>query len=38
MSHLDAKDQLIYSTSISADSLTVANGQISVVKDGENAC
>lgn len=38
MSHLDAKDQLIYATSISADSLTAANGQISVVKDGENAC
>lgn len=38
MSHLDATDQLIHATSISADSLTAANGKIGVVKEGENAC
>lgn len=38
MSHLDASDQLIYATSISADKLTAAGGRIAVVKEGENAC
>lgn len=38
MTELEAKDQLIYATSISADKLTAAGGQIAVVKEGESAC
>lgn len=38
MTHLDATDQLIYATSISADKLTAAGGQIKVVKEGEGDC
>jgi len=38
MTHLGATDQMIYATSISADQLTAAGGQIAVVKESENAC
>ncbi|MCQ4621997.1 DUF6230 family protein [Corynebacterium sp. CCUG 70398] len=38
MTHLSAKNQLIYATSLSADKLTAAGGQIKVVKEGEGEC
>lgn len=38
MTQLEATDQLIYATSISADKLSAAGGKIAVVKEGESAC